>query len=176
MGWHPWELPNSWRFSQQWQGSSQMDEPPIGKLRPTTHGLPWCFCNWSIGIDIQDAIDDIVSAVSPCFNYQWPQNISIFKERNQIPWVPWISTNSGTCKIYPLVICYIAIENDPVEIVDFPIQKGGSFQFAMLVITREYPPLAIGFEVHKINCGCAPAVQWPPARRAKSWGKQSRNH
>ena len=23
--------------------------------------------------------------------------------------------------VYPLVICYIAIENDPVEIVDFPI-------------------------------------------------------
>ena len=25
---------------------------------------------------------------------------------------------------YPLVICYIAIENDPVEIVDFPIEHG----------------------------------------------------
>ena len=28
---------------------------------------------------------------------------------------------------YPLVICYIAIENDPVEIVDFPMKHGGSF-------------------------------------------------
>ena len=26
--------------------------------------------------------------------------------------------------IYPLVICYIAIENDPVEIVDVPIENG----------------------------------------------------
>ena len=25
---------------------------------------------------------------------------------------------------YPLVICYIAIENGPVEIVDFPIKNG----------------------------------------------------
>ena len=30
----------------------------------------------------------------------------------------------------------IAIENGPVEIVDLPIENGGSFQFAMLVITR----------------------------------------
>ena len=28
---------------------------------------------------------------------------------------------------YPLVISYIAIENGPVEIVDFPIKNGGSF-------------------------------------------------
>ena len=28
--------------------------------------------------------------------------------------------------IYPLVICYIAIENGPVEIVDSPIKNGGS--------------------------------------------------
>ena len=25
--------------------------------------------------------------------------------------------------VYPLVICYVAIENGPVEIVDFPIDK-----------------------------------------------------
>ena len=30
-------------------------------------------------------------------------------------------------KLYPLVICYIAIENCPVEIVDFPFKNGGSF-------------------------------------------------
>ena len=29
--------------------------------------------------------------------------------------------------IYPLVICCIAIENGPVEIVSFPIKNGGSF-------------------------------------------------
>ena len=28
---------------------------------------------------------------------------------------------------YPLVMTNIAIENDPVEIVDFPIKNGGSF-------------------------------------------------
>ena len=28
----------------------------------------------------------------------------------------------------------IAIENDPVEIVDFPMKNGGSFQFAMSFI------------------------------------------
>ena len=28
---------------------------------------------------------------------------------------------------YPLVICYIAIENGPVKIVDFPMKNGGSF-------------------------------------------------
>ena len=44
-----------------------------------------------------------------------------------------------TC--YPLVICNIAIEHGPVEIVDFPIKNGGSFQFAMLVITRGYKPI-----------------------------------
>ena len=26
--------------------------------------------------------------------------------------------------VYPLVICYIAIENGPVEIVDFPMKHG----------------------------------------------------
>ena len=39
---------------------------------------------------------------------------------------------------YPLVICYIAIENGPVEIVDFPMKNGGSFQFAMLVYQAGY--------------------------------------
>ena len=28
---------------------------------------------------------------------------------------------------YPLVITYVAIENGPVEIVDFPMKNGGSF-------------------------------------------------
>ena len=28
---------------------------------------------------------------------------------------------------YPLVICYIAIEAMAIEIVDFPMQNGGSF-------------------------------------------------
>ena len=37
----------------------------------------------------------------------WTINIRIF----------W---KQGATPIYPLVICYVAIENDPVEIVDFP--------------------------------------------------------
>ena len=32
---------------------------------------------------------------------------------------------------YPLVICYIAMENDPF-IDGLPIKNGGSFQFSML--------------------------------------------
>ena len=37
----------------------------------------------------------------------------------------WGSKVIGVPKIiYPLVICYIAIENGPVEIVDFPIKHG----------------------------------------------------
>ena len=28
--------------------------------------------------------------------------------------------------LYPLVICYITIENGPVEIVNFPMKNGGS--------------------------------------------------
>ena len=37
-----------------------------------------------------------------------------------------------------LVICYIAIENGPVEIVDLPIKNGGSFQFVMLIYQAGY--------------------------------------
>jgi hypothetical protein len=29
--------------------------------------------------------------------------------------------------LYHLVICYIAIENGPVEIVDLPLKKNGDF-------------------------------------------------
>ena len=47
---------------------------------------------------------------------------------------------------YPLVICYIAIENDPVEIVDFPINSMVIFQFAMLNYQRVigYKPTTMG--------------------------------
>ena len=54
----------------------------------------------------------------------------------------------GQCKItsklfmiYPLVICYIAIEHGPVEIVDLSIEHGGSFQF---VICKRLPGRALG--------------------------------
>ena len=33
----------------------------------------------------------------------------------------------GDMIIYPLVMTNLAIENDPVEIVDVPIENGGSF-------------------------------------------------
>ena len=38
--------------------------------------------------------------------------------------------------IYPLVICYVAIEHGPIEIVDFPINSMVIFQFAMLNYQR----------------------------------------
>ena len=34
-----------------------------------------------------------------------------------------IMANLKCAKYYPLVICYVAIENGPVEIVDFPIDS-----------------------------------------------------
>ena len=48
---------------------------------------------------------------------------------------------------YPLVICYIAIEHGPVEIVSFPIKHGGSFHSFLLTFTRPgiTPPFSYGF-------------------------------
>ena len=43
---------------------------------------------------------------------------------------------------YPLVICSIAIENGPVEIVDLPIENGGSFHSFLYVYQRVNPFLA----------------------------------
>ena len=40
--------------------------------------------------------------------------------------------------IYPLVICYIAIENGPVEIVGFHIKSMVIFQFVFCMFTRGY--------------------------------------
>ena len=40
---------------------------------------------------------------------------------------PQIDLELWPQKLYPLVICYMAIEK--AEIVSFPIQHGGSFQF-----------------------------------------------
>ena len=45
--------------------------------------------------------------------------------------------------IYPLVICYVAIENDPVEIVDFPINS--------MVIFHSYVKLPEGNDRTKIT-------------------------
>ena len=41
--------------------------------------------------------------------------------------------------LYPLVICSVAIENGPVEIVDFPIKHGGSFHCYVNVYQRVNP-------------------------------------
>ena len=38
--------------------------------------------------------------------------------------------------IYPLVICYIAIENGPVEIVDFPSYKMVDLSIVFCMFTR----------------------------------------
>ena len=38
-----------------------------------------------------------------------------------------VKSAGGPAGTYPLVICYIAIEHGPVEIVIFPIKNGGSF-------------------------------------------------
>ena len=46
--------------------------------------------------------------------------------------------------LYPLVICYIAIENGPVEIVDFPIKNGGSFH-SYVKLPEGKPPFSYGF-------------------------------
>ena len=42
----------------------------------------------------------------------------------------------GFNALYPLVMTNVAIENGPVEIVDFPIKNGGSFHCKMLVYQR----------------------------------------
>ena len=42
----------------------------------------------------------------------------------------------GLNGIYPLVMTNIAIENGPVEIVDFPIKNGGSFHSYVTVYQR----------------------------------------
>ena len=42
----------------------------------------------------------------------------------------------GVPAMIPSGYVKIAIENDPVEIVDFPIKSGGSFQFAMSVCLK----------------------------------------
>jgi hypothetical protein len=41
-----------------------------------------------------------------------------------------------TNPIYPLVMTNIAIEHDPVEIVDFPMKNGGSFHSYVNVYQR----------------------------------------
>ena len=42
----------------------------------------------------------------------------------------------GKIRCYPLVICYIAIENGPVEIVDFPINSMVIFHSFLYVYQR----------------------------------------
>ena len=61
----------------------------------------------------------------------------------------------STIIIYPLVICYIAIENGPVEIVDFPIKHGGSFHSYVSLPEANYglitikSPFSYGFPMGK---------------------------
>jgi len=72
----------------------------------------------------------------------WEIGICLFQQdilwnmviEKSIPLKLWCDFN------YPLVICYIAIENGPVEIVSFPINSmvdlSNIFQFAMLNYQR----------------------------------------
>ena len=46
---------------------------------------------------------------------------------------------TGKSLDYPLVMTNIAIENGPVEIVDFPMKNGGSFHSFLYVYQRVYP-------------------------------------
>ena len=48
----------------------------------------------------------------------------------------YVKLRNSSC--YPLVMADVAIENSPVEIVDFPSYKMVIFQFAMLVYQRGY--------------------------------------
>jgi len=53
--------------------------------------------------------------------------------------------------IYPLVICYIAIENGPVEIVDLPIEHGGSFHSYVNVYQRVVQGLFYPWKIRPLN-------------------------
>ena len=46
--------------------------------------------------------------------------------------------------IYPLVICYVAIENGPVEIVDFPINSTVMFHVRYVNVYQRVFPLTYG--------------------------------
>ena len=87
--------------------------------------LQWCF-------------DDVFIAFKWCFNVVFICKCWGFVRWEQPSFVssaPWLEKKwpqlvqflKPLCflQTYPLVICYIAIENDPVEIVDVPIENGG---------------------------------------------------
>ena len=59
---------------------------------------------------------------------------------------------NGDLMGYPLVICYIAIENGPVEIVDLPINSMVIFHSCLLTFTRGYGPLKISFMCKANDC------------------------
>ena len=52
-----------------------------------------------------------------------------------LSWYFWVSCHQG----YPPVISYIAMENGPVEIVDFPMKNGGSFHSCLSQYQRVNP-------------------------------------
>ena len=59
--------------------------------------------------------------------YHWKKPWDFLSQKLGISMVSFrslLSTNSGN---YPLVMADIAMENGPVEIVDFPVKNGGSF-------------------------------------------------
>ena len=68
-----------------------------------------------------------------------------------------------------------------IEIVDFPIKNGGSFQFAMLVITRGYMndvALMGQFELNMVPLPPQPSgFFWLPETRPtwSNWGRSQKN-
>ena len=104
------------------------------------HGLLLCEMmipiHWLLGM-VWIGLRDVL----PVINHGWLGNLwtkfGKIIEQNRIvhchafTFAKWDGT-----MMYPLVMTNIAFENSPVEIVDFPIKSGGSFQFAMFVYQR----------------------------------------
>ena len=69
--------------------------------------------------------------------------------------------------IYPLVMTNIAIENNPVEIVDFPIQHGDVNHSFLLVYQRVHGYGCYGMN-HLLPMICAWFVPWPASAKANT--------
>ena len=70
-----------------------------GDIMEVSPSFPWIMGSWGLGDDFTDAGDDLT----------WPD----LSRRGKIPkmWHASLRTTIGMQKRYPLVICYIAIEN-----------------------------------------------------------------
>ena len=113
--------------------------PPRGSFHPPGQ------CGWGV-------------ALEPSQNHPWNQNWVRFQPspngRFMALGVPGLLPVIGQMT-YPLVICYIAIENDPIETVDFPIKNGYIFPLKMLNGWHGWPTdhfhICTGFQSHHWN-------------------------